>query len=106
MSASRALRPHSGRIAACELCPLYSTENVLNAIVRRSTPVPPELACVIIATIFAHSIAVPSDEATLFITQLNQLIDETRTAYNLRKGITASNKNKGQGGNDERPGEL
>ena len=60
----------------------------------------------ITTTIFAHSIAVPSDEATLFITQLNQLIDETRTAYNLRKGITASNKNKGQGGNDERPGEL
>ena len=60
----------------------------------------------ITTTIFAHSIAVPSDEATLFITQLNQLIDETRTAYNLRKGITASNKNKGQGGNDEHPGEL
>lgn len=47
-----------------------------------------------------------SGKATLFITQLNQLIDETRTAYNQRKSIAASNKDKGQGGNDERPGEL
>lgn len=60
----------------------------------------------ITTTIFAYSVAAPSDEATLFITQLNQLIDETRTAYNLRKGIAASNKDKGQGGEEERPGEL
>ena len=63
-------------------------------------------------TIFAYSVASPSDEASLFITQLNQLIGETRAAYNLRKGIAAANKDKtepggGSGsGDSEKPGEL
>lgn len=58
-------------------------------------------------TIFAYSVAFPSDEASLFITQLNQLISETRAAYNLRKGIASANKDKGgQGDNEEQPGEL
>lgn len=57
-------------------------------------------------TIFAYSIVNPSDEATLFITQLNQLIDETRAAYNLRKGIASANKDNTGKGDGERPGEL
>ena len=49
-------------------------------------------------------LAVPSEAATAFVTNLNQLITETTTANNQRKKRSGSN---GNGADDsERPGEL
>lgn len=52
-------------------------------------------------TIFAYSIASPSEEATMFVTQLNKLIDETTNAYNVRRGIAEANKKKGEQDTDK-----
>lgn len=53
----------------------------------------------------SYSVAVPSEAATVFVKNLNQLITETIAANNRRKKGSASS---GKGGNDdsERPGEL
>lgn len=52
----------------------------------------------------SYSVAVPSEAATVFVRNLNQLITETITANNQRKKGSAS---KGSGADDsERPGEL
>ena len=52
----------------------------------------------------SYSVAVPSEAATAFVNNLNQLITETTTANNQRKKRSGSN---GNGADDsERPGEL
>lgn len=38
----------------------------------------------ITTTVFAFSVAAPADELTEFITRLNKLVDDTKTAYNQR----------------------
>lgn len=58
-----------------------------------------------VTTAFIYSVAFPSTEATAFIHNVNALIDEVKSLYNLRRGIAAANKNKPTP-DDERPGEL
>ncbi|WP_455643271.1 DUF6261 family protein [Parabacteroides sp.] len=52
----------------------------------------------------SFSVAVPSEAATAFVNNLNQLITETTTANNQRKKGSASSG--GGAGDSERPGEL
>lgn len=52
----------------------------------------------------SFSVAVPSEAATAFVNNLNQLITETVTANNQRKKGSASSG--GGAGDSERPGEL
>lgn len=54
---------------------------------------------------FVYSVAFPSEEATAFITNMNALIDEVKSLYNLRRGIAVAAKSK-KPADDERPGEL
>lgn len=42
----------------------------------------------------AKAVLEPTPEATAFIRALNNLIDETNAAYNLRQGIASANKSK------------
>lgn len=53
----------------------------------------------------SYSIALPSEAATTFVKNLNQLIAETVTANNQRKKGTTTGKVEG-GGKDDRPEEL
>lgn len=59
---------------------------------------------------FASSLLNPSEEATLFIRNVNTLIDEFQTALHFRKSQTKDkDKDKEEGGGsapDDRPGEL
>lgn len=48
----------------------------------------------------SYSVAVPSEKATMFVSNLNQLISETITAYNQRKKGSSS---KEEGGSLDRP---
>lgn len=48
----------------------------------------------------SYSVAVPSEKATMFVNNLNQLISETITAYNQRKKGSSS---KEEGGSSDRP---
>ena len=48
----------------------------------------------------SYSVAVPSEKATMFVNNLNQLISETITAYNQRKKGSSS---KEEGGSLDRP---
>lgn len=50
----------------------------------------------------SFSIAVPSEEATTFVSNLNQLISETVTAFNQRKK-GAGSAGEGGGGSSDRP---
>lgn len=52
----------------------------------------------------SYNVAVPSEAATAFVNNLNQLITETTTANNQRKKGSASND--GGADDSERPGEL
>lgn len=50
---------------------------------------------------FVQSVANPSDEATLFVNEMNALIAETTALYNQRMGVARANKEK-----EETPGET
>ena len=52
----------------------------------------------------SYSVALPSEEATAFVKNLNQLISETVTAYNQRKKGAGAKDSEGE--NTDRPGEL
>ena len=53
----------------------------------------------------AKAVLEPSEETEAFILALNNLIDETNAAYNLRQGIAAANKSKEEEGDDKGEGE-
>lgn len=55
----------------------------------------------------SYSVAVPSEAATTFVKNLNQLISETVAANNLRKkGSSSSSKEEEDNDTSDRPGEL
>lgn len=45
---------------------------------------------------FVQSVANPSDEASLFVSEMNALISETTALYNQRMGVARANKEKGE----------